>query len=154
MTTTLTARQTDVLEGIRAGKMLKEISGDLDLSRQRISQLVEELKELGLVIGPRRARYQTTDEPHTYRKLPVTIEAVRFTGTPSADRILMWASSEKITANIDADGECTTLLVRATKGPRVIANHGDWVVQTTPDNFEILEDPEFTELYEAVSDDI
>lgn len=149
----LTARQADVLAGIRSGHLLKEIGDSLHLSRQRISQIVSQLMEMGLIVEPRRARYLTTFEPHEYSKRPATVEAVRFTGNMSADNIMKWAGTPPVLLDIDPEsGQCKAINVHTLEGV-MRADLGDWIVKGVAGEFYPVKPDIFTQLYEAVSGD-
>lgn len=151
---TITERQADVLEGIRAGKMLRDISRDLGLSRQRISQVVGQLIDAGLVIEPRRAHYLTTDEPHRYQMTPVVVDAVRFTGGDSGTLIIMWAAASEVTIKRvfgEETPKVTGLDIHTPEGPERV-EVGDWIV-AKKNGFSRIDVETFSKLYEAVPDE-
>lgn len=152
-------RQAEVLAGIRAGRMQQEIAEGLKLSKQQISRLTRGLIDLGLVIEPRRARFQVTDEPHRYMKRPVAIDAIRLTTDDSATAIVDWATSEGHTIGrifAEGDPEVLGLMVPTLKGPER-AEVGDWVVLTREHNmargeFDVVKPDAFAAQMQAVSD--
>lgn len=150
--TTNTARQDAVLDGIREGKMLRDIGRDLNLSKQWVSQIVGQLIDKGLVVQPRRALYLTTDEPHPYR--PAAHPAIRFTGQHSADRILeLWGFA--VRPIVDPESQATTMLKVRSSRTEKDAHLGDWIVVTgrEPTVLDVVKPDVFAEQFEVVIDD-
>ena len=107
-----------------------------------------------------------SNAPMKFRKKPVTIEAMRFAGTP-AETIEVYRWIEENTAgsfepmavierkepapesgvSIDpADGR----LIIATRGSLHWANVGDWVIRTVANEFYPIKETIFRETYEIV----
>lgn len=147
MKTELSDLQSTILEGIREGKMLREIAEELGLSRQWISENLHKLMELGLVLEPRRARYITTDEPNTYRKKPEVVVAVRFVDVKSGKRIVEWADGSLTL--LDSDPGAEPVITSAGPG-RFRAEIGEWVVRKSNGKFRVIKAEAFNKDYEAV----
>lgn len=151
----ITLRQSDVLEGVREGKLLRDVGADLGLSKQYVSQVVRQLTDAGLLVLASRGRYVVTDEPQNYRKRPAVVSAVRFTGTPAADRIIRWAGSPSVRP-VFGDKEnpsvATALKIKTLEGT-MRADLGDWIIRGTQGEFYPVKPAIFEALYEAVSED-
>lgn len=150
MTTTLTARQQDVLQGIRDGKRLIDIASDLDLSKQYVSLVLSQLTEAGLVLQPRRGRYVVTDQPGQYSKRPTVDEAVRLTTGDSATTIVDWAAKNGVEIKrVFAEGtpEVLGLIIHTPEGPER-ADLGDWIVLDVT-GFNAMKPDVFADTYDA-----
>jgi hypothetical protein len=96
-----------------------------------------------------------------FRKKPVVIEAMQFTGFDSYMAICDWArphleNPEGNTLSLEESfrfegGKSPLMLVRTLEGT-MAANPGDWIIRGVKDEFYPVQDEIFQETYEAVSD--
>ena len=84
-----------------------------------------------------------------YRKKPVVIEAVRFTGGKgNANEILNWVNGSGGEASFDRDA----IQIQSLEG-RMLANTGDWVIKGIKGEFYPCKDDIFRQTYDSVDKD-
>lgn len=91
-----------------------------------------------------------SSDPQRYRKRPVEIEAMRFTGS-NEDEILNWAHEQpdppSMWAQKTIDGK-TEIIIRTLEG-QVAARAGDWVIRGIVGEFYPCRDDVFQATYET-----
>lgn len=88
-----------------------------------------------------------------YRKKPVVIDAVQFTGSvQSSAEIVGWAEAcgRHIEAALDED-DCTILYIDTLEG-RMTANKGDWIIRGIKGEIYPCKDDIFRATYEEVAE--
>ncbi len=97
-----------------------------------------------------------------YRKLPVVIEAIQFTGTyKSALAIMSWAEPEMAMGiplvplvlfepNSTPTGTLGTLKISTLEGPGQVASPNDWIIRGVAGEFYPCKPDIFAKTYEAV----
>lgn len=86
------------------------------------------------------------DKPKKYRKKPVIVEAMRWTGK-NTTALLHWMCPDLSPDAVSFDGTIKTL-----EG-ELRASRGDWIIRGVKGEFYPIKDAIFRETYEAVEDD-
>lgn len=87
-----------------------------------------------------------------YRKKPVVIEAIQFTGQESADEIMRWAGTPPVLLDIDpANGLCLAINVETLEGT-MRAIRSDWIIRGVAGEFYPCRPDIFAATYEPVED--
>lgn len=144
----LTSQQQEVFERVCRHETQATIAKDMGVSVQRVSQIVRQLVDHGLLTEPKRAKFQRTDEPHQYVPSDRTpLEAVRFVDHASGQRIIDWAGEAAFYFHRSGDHRD---LYQSGKKDAVAP--GSWVVRTTSGRYKVMRHDDFIARYEAVMD--
>lgn len=89
-----------------------------------------------------------------FRKKPIVIEAIQYTGTPESNReIIDWTRNSATPAYMDAFNEfgLKRLFINTLEGTFVI-NEGDWIVKGVKGEFYPCKPEQFEMTYEKVEE--
>ena len=84
----------------------------------------------------------------TYRKKPVVIEAMQFTGDNAAE-VAAWCGGQIVSADCSGDGPPYVVRIDTLEG-LMLAGRGDYVICGVQGEFYPIKDVIFRETYEAV----
>lgn len=94
-------------------------------------------------------------EPQTFRKKPVTIQAMQLTPT-SRGAVIRWGAESvqlgQLIPAVHPNDDSAPLLIHTLEGT-MRAEWGDWVIRGVAGEFYPCKDAIFRETYEAATDD-
>lgn len=147
----LSERDKTILDGIRRGRRMLEISEDLGLSKQRISQIVQELAADGYLTEIARGRYRVSSDVHEFRSKQKT-RAFRWNGETDGDlEVMLGGQFSRWLPARDAGEDVVGLEIFTTNlKKKIVLSPGWWMVQLGDFSWTAMSPEDFTRKYEVV----